>query len=145
MKVHFGQIYIEPGVTFPFSFQFQRRLSDEITAMVTPSANFIQRYGEDWDLMFRISAKSAISDTEVRGPSVFKKGKDVEFTIFLPFGVIHREAAASRSAIGFLLQGICSVFHSLGIDTSELQTRQSSLVEDISSDPTMFNPNARNV
>lgn len=144
MNVHFGQIYIEPGAAFPFSLSFQRHLSDEITALVAPSATFKQQYGDDWNLMFRVSAKRTICDNEIRGPSVFKKSKDVEFTIFLPFDTIQREASVSRSAVAFLLRGVSSVLSSFGIDTSAIQARQSSLAESISSDPTMFKENARN-
>src|SRR5262252_8362153 len=104
MKVHFGQIYVEPGITFPFSLHFQRRLSDEVSALLAPSAKFIQQYGENWELMFRISAKRTIHDCEIRGPSVFKKDKDLEFTIFLPFDVIQSEVSSTRSAIEFLLR-----------------------------------------
>jgi hypothetical protein len=144
MKVYFTQVYIEPGVVFPFSHHFQGRLSDEITALVAPSAKFTQKYGDNWSLGFNISAKRTICDNEIRGPSVFKKDKDVEYTVFLPFDTIQREASVAQSAIKFLLQGICSVLGSLGIDATEIQARQSSLAESISSDPTMFRPNARN-
>ncbi|MDR3406481.1 MAG: hypothetical protein P4L99_28615 [Chthoniobacter sp.] len=143
MKIHFGQIYIESGVSFPFSFQFQRHLSDEISALVAPSAKFTQDYGDDWQLMFRVSAKRGICDNEIRGPSVFKKDKDVEFTIFLPFDVIHGESGVLQSAIGFLLQGVSSVLDSLGIDVSEIQAQRGRLSESISSDPRMFEPNVR--
>ena len=84
--------------------------------------------------MFRVSAKRAICDNEIFGPSVFKKTKDIEFTVFLPFDVIQCEANTLYSAIGYLLQGVCSVFDSLGIDKSKLQTRKMTLVEAISSD-----------
>jgi hypothetical protein len=141
MKIHFGQIYIEPGVTFPFSILFQRRLSDEVTALIAPSALFTQRYGDDWELMFRVSAKRIISDNEIRGPSVFRKSKDVEFTIFLTFDAIQREASVARSAVTFLLRGVCSVLDSLGFETSAIQNSQASLAESLSSDPTMLEPN----
>ena len=144
MKIHFGQISIEPGVTFPFSLLFQRRLSDEVTALVAPSATFSQRYGDDWALIFRVSAKRIIGENEIRGPSVFRKSKDVEFTIFLPFDAIQHEESVARSAVAFLLRGVCSVLGSLGFNTSEIQARQSSLVESISSDPAMFKTMARN-
>jgi hypothetical protein len=136
MKIHFGQLYVEPGVSIPFSFQFQHRLSDEITRLVDPSAEFIQQYGDGWELMFRISAKRAICASEICGPSVFKKSKDVEFTIFLPFDIIQRESIVLQSAISFLLQGVCSALDSLGIDSSGIQARLASLAESISSDPT---------
>ena len=144
MKIHFCQIYVEPGVAFPFSLLFQRRLSDEVSALIAPSVLFTQRYGDDWALMFRVSAKRIIVDNEVRGPSVFKKSKDVEFTIFLPFDPIQHEASVARSAVAFLLRGVCAVLDSLGFDTTSIQARQSSLAESISSDPTMLTPNAHN-
>ncbi len=140
MKIHFGQIYIEPGVFFPFSCLFQRLLSDEVSALLEPSTKFIQRYGADWELVFRISAKRAIPDNEIRGPSVFKKDKDVEFTIFLPFDVIR----SSASAIEFLLQGVCTVLASLGFDTTQIRSRQASLAECLSSDPRILEPGDRN-
>jgi hypothetical protein len=129
MKVHFGQIYIQPGVTFPFSFLFQRRPSEEVSALVKPSAMFIQRYGADWELLFRISAKHSIPDNQVRGPTVLEKDRDVEFTIFLPFDVIQTAASVTLSAIEFLLRGICSVLASLGFDTAQIQARRSLLAE----------------
>jgi hypothetical protein len=144
MKIHFGQIYIEPGIAFPFSFLFQHRLADEITALIRPSAVFTTQYGDDWDLIFRVSAKRIVCDNKIRGPSVFRKSKNVEFTIFLPFDAIQGEASVTRSAVAFLLRGVCSVLGTLGFDTSAIQARQTSLIESLSTDPTMFVPNTRN-
>jgi len=138
MKVHFGQIYIEPGVSFPFSHLFQRRLSEEVTALVESSPSFVRNYGNDFELMFRVSAKKAIKDNEIKGPTVFKNTKDVEYTVFLPFDVISRSSEVPQSALRYLLKGACSVFESLDIDTAKLLKRQESLIEEICSDPTMF-------
>jgi hypothetical protein len=140
MKVHFGQIYIKPGVDFPFSFLFQHRLSEEVSSLVRPSAKFTQQFGADWELMFRISAKRSIPDNEVRGPTVFRKDKHVEFTIFLPFDVIWTAKSVSRSAIEFLLRGVCSVLASLGFDTAPIRAQQRTLAQTLSSDPKMLDP-----
>ena len=138
MRIYFGQIYLQPGVTFPFSFLFQNRLSEEVSALVLPSPNFVQEYGEDWKLMFRISAKRAITDNEVRGPTVFRKDKDVEYTIFLPFDVITTSESEAKCAIEFLLQGVCSVLVSLGFDTARMQAHQAILAETLSSNSKML-------
>lgn len=138
MQIYFGQIYIEAGVSFPFSHVFQQRLSDEVTALVVPSPLFVKKYGEDWDLMFRISAKAAIRETEIRGPSVFRKAKDVEYSIFLPFTVIRASKDVSRTAIEYLFDAFLSVLTKLGFSTERLVARRSALVESICSDPTMF-------
>ena len=104
MKIYFGQIYIQAGVSFPFSFDFQRRLSEEVTPLLQPSSKFCKKYGDDFSLMFRISAKSDLEDNEIRGPTVFRKTRDVEYSIFLPFDVIVRHTDAPRSALRFLLR-----------------------------------------
>ena len=98
MKVHFRQIYIEPGVTFPFSCDLQRRLAREVSALVEPSAKFLKKYGDDFELTFNVSAKSGIDANEIRGPSVFRRAKDVEYTIFLPFDLITRDSDVPVSA-----------------------------------------------
>jgi hypothetical protein len=138
MKVWFGQIYIEPGVSFPFSHLFQRRLSAEVTALVEPSSTFLKKYGSDFELIFRISAKQGLKDNEIKGPTVFRKAKDVEYSIFLPFDVINRNADAPKRALSFLLKGVCKVFDMLEIDKTRLFNKQQSLIEGICSDPTML-------
>ena len=138
MKVWFGQIYIEPGVSFPFNHHFQRYLSKEITDLVEPSTKFIKKYGSDFKLGFNVSAKNAIQDIEINGPTVFRKSKDVEYTIFLPFDVITHNAEVPKCALKFLMRGVCSVFESLDIDVAKILEKQDSLIEHICSDPTMF-------
>lgn len=138
MKVWFGQIYIEAGVSFPFSHHFQLRLSQEVTALVVPSPKFLNKYGENFELMFRISAKEALEDNEIRGPTVFKRTKDVEYTVFLPFTVIMQQADAPKHALKYLLKGVCNVFDQLEIDTTNLIKKQESLIDGICSDPKML-------
>ena len=138
MKVHFGQIYIEPGVTFPFSHHLQRRLSTEITSLITTSETFTAKYGADWQLMFRISAKSKIHEIEIKGPTVYERDKDVEYTLFLPFDVIAHEDNASQMALQLLLKGCCDVFRELGFDTETIERTSESMIDTICADPKMF-------
>jgi hypothetical protein len=82
MKIFVGQIYIKPGITFPFSLQFQRWLGDALTERVEASEQFCKAYGANFALGLRISAKEEISEPEIKGPTVFKRNRNVEFTIF---------------------------------------------------------------
>ena len=84
MKIFIGQIYIEPGVAFPFSLRFQKWLGDALSERVSASEQFSNKFGSGFDLGLRISAKANINQPEIKGPTVFKRDKDVEFTIFLP-------------------------------------------------------------
>ena len=85
MIVFVTQIYIEPGCDYPCPHIFQQFVSQEITRRVEMSTSFAQQVGPDFKLIFRMSAKPALEAPEIKGPTVFKKDKDVEFTIFLPF------------------------------------------------------------
>jgi hypothetical protein len=138
MQVDFRQCYIEDGANFPFSHHFQGRVSEEIGQLVASSAKFTEKYGSDFDLIFNVSAKKVIKDNEIRGPSVFRKTKQVEYSIFLPFDVIIRGSDAPKLALRFLLQGVCEVLALLGIDEGRLLENQESLVEGILADPNVL-------
>ena len=140
MKVYVSQIYISPGVNFDFTHHFQKLLSEELSAMVAQTGGFMRKYGPEFDLIFNMSAKKEIHENEIRGPSVYKKDKDVEFTIFLPFDVIGASTDRYRVALKFLLDGIRTVFDKLGIDSAKLEERKESIIERICSDSTMFEP-----
>ena len=84
MKVFVAQLYIEPGVYFPYSHRMQSWLSNELTALAKPGPAFLKSYGKLFELMIRLSAKTDIRETEIVGPTVFKKDKDVEYSLFPP-------------------------------------------------------------
>jgi hypothetical protein len=88
MRMAFSQIYGSVDAQFPFSFHFQVKLTNEISARVNASQKYIERYGSDFDLIVRISAKRQTVENEIRGPIVYRKSKDVEFVIFLPYDAI---------------------------------------------------------
>jgi len=111
MNIFFSQIYIRPGKT----------------------------YGVDYELIFNISAKAEILEPEIKGPTVFKRDKDVEFTIFLP----HKGSKVTNQieyadALKHLLNGVVTVLKSFHIDTLQLVENSSNLIERVISDPTMI-------
>jgi len=138
MKIHFTQIYASPGVSFPFTHNFQKLLSKEVTSAVSPSPKFISDYGSDWNLDFNISAKKEIQKNEIRGPAVYKNDKEVEFTIFLPFDLIPQGESFIEPAILFMLNGVYNVLNRYDIDTSLLKGKEASLVQGICSNPAMI-------
>lgn len=138
MRVYFSQIYIEQGAYFPFSHLFHKFMSDAVSQRVAPSPLFLSKYGADYSLIFRISAKHSLDEVELRGPTVFKKTQDVEYTIFLPFPVIMSERWPPHAALDRIVQGVCAVFDKLGIDAAEVRRCQEQLVAAICADSTMF-------
>ncbi len=144
MKIYFGQIYVEPGVEFPFSHFLQLRLSEEASALIKTPDPFTKKFGDDWSLMFRISAKRRIQRSETYGPTIFRKTKDVEYSVFLPFDVINEEANPSKAALQALLSAASTILKGYGADTDRFDKRKDRLIDEIVADPTMFLQGAEN-
>jgi len=137
VKIFFSQIYIQEGITFPFTHNFQKYLSDEITSLVECSTEFNKTYGPDWEIIFRISAKKDIDETEIKGPTLFRKDKDIEYTIFLPYVKIMNESDIYKAALNTILLSVREVLDSLGIVTTKLINSTDQIVNEICSNKEM--------
>jgi len=137
MKVFVGQIYIQPGINFPFSHEFQMRMGEELTKLVKPSNSFLKSYSDDFDVIFRLSAKAEITETEIKGPTVFKKDNDIEFTIFLPYEA-GRIKVDFKQTIRKFLNGVAVALKSLAIDETKVMGNSLELVEKFASNKLMF-------
>ena len=139
MRVFVGQIYVKPGINFPFSHHLQAWLSEQLTELASPSTAFVKRYGSEFDLMIRISAQIGIAEADIKGPTVFKADKDVEYTVFLPFDVIRAAGSDGRRlAMEQLLSAVSFVFHDAGVEAPELAARRESIVQRVCSDEQML-------
>lgn len=139
MRVFVGQIYIQSGVNYPFSHEFQKWIGEELTKFIKPSDSFLEKYSEEFDLIFRLSAKSEISAIEVKGPTVFKKDKDIEFTIFLPFGRDQLKVMEDyKLPLLRFIDGVSVALKTLAIDTALINSKSLELVNAIVSNEKMF-------
>jgi len=140
MKIFVSQIYIEAGIAFSFSHHFQVWISDQFTSRVKPSKEFIEVYGEDYNIIFRMSAKTKITRPQIKGPSVFKKTKDVEYAIFLPHGGgKDDDTKCHEKALDYLFESIVSILESLGIDATNVVRDSFDLIGQIIANPAMLN------
>ena len=139
MKIFVGQIYIKPGISFPLSFHFQKWLGEELTRRVVASNNFNQTYPGGFDLGFRISAKTDVHRPEIKGPTVFKRDKNVEFTIFLPFRESCKKSQKDyREIMGMILDSIITSLNELSIETKTIEASAADLIEHFVSTPAMI-------
>ncbi len=145
MRIFVGQIYVEPGVSYPFSHQFQVWLGQELTNRVKPSQAFLQAYSDKFDLIFRVSAKSKIAEPETKGPTVFKRDKDVEFTIFLPYESHEPNGpSAYQRPLKLLFDSIAVILQGLGMDASRIVEDSPALIKHVISNRTMIKQNCGN-
>lgn len=139
MKIFIGQIYIKPGICYPFSFHFQKWLATELTKCVVPSEPFKLSYPGGFDLGFRISAKTDIDQPEIKGPTVFKRDKKIEFTIFLPFlEPTGNNQKDYREIMHMILGSIISTLITLKIETKTIESIVPDIIEHFLSTPAMF-------
>jgi hypothetical protein len=138
MRVHIGQIYIEPGVMFPFTHVFQKHLSELLTSHI-PKEAFVIRFGDGYDLIFNVSAKKDLVITEIKGPAVFKRYKTVEYTVFLPGRVdaLHDKDSLA-GVICLLLSAIQEVLGDLGMPANLAAVEVSAMAREIVENPAMI-------
>jgi hypothetical protein len=113
-------------------------LTKELSTVASVSAEFEKKFGTGFSLMVRVSADTQILDNEIAGPTIFKKDKDVEFTVFLPFDAISAETEGCRKALEYLLSGIRAVFQKVGIGTDMLDEKRTFIIEHICTEPAML-------
>ncbi len=131
MKIYIGQIYIRAGVSFPFSLRFQKWLGDKLTSRVDSSDEFRNSFPGDFTLGFIISAKSENQRPEIVGPTVFKRAKDVEFTIFLPHeNRDYHTPEACQETVRLLIESIVAVLDRLQIDSTKICNDVAALLAD---------------
>jgi hypothetical protein len=139
MSIYVSQIYPEAGVSYPFNHRFQKYLSDLVSAKVETSKKFADLYGPEYDLIFRMSAKEGLAKPEIKGPTVFKRDKDVEYTVFLPFDrSVEMDAKTLSRALDFLLTSMIEILKELEMTTTGLSTELSAIVDRILGDAKMI-------
>lgn len=131
MKISFTQAYITPGINFPFSHHFQKRISNQVSSSISDAQMFYEKYGQDFSMSIYISAENSTVGPRVVGPGVYRKGKEVEYTIFLPFDAIYRSNDSIGFAIEYLFDGIEIIMKKARMETRDLDLKRAELIHAI--------------
>lgn len=138
MKIAVRQIYVEVGVSFPFSHRMQVWLSGQLSDVVALTPEFTKAYGDDFYVVVNISARRGLNETEIKGPTVFRKTKDVEYTLFLPYDVIARCSDGCRVAANLILSGVQAILIALKLNPAGLEARRDAIRDHLCTDPAML-------
>lgn len=137
MEIYVGQIYIQQDVNFGFSYLFQRSIHSFLSENIKNSERFCEKY-KDYTLMFRMSAKKDITENEIKGPTIFRKDKDMEYSIFLPFDEIMKNENYNYFALKYLFEGIYSILDKYGFDFSIIKKEEEKFINTVLNDPSML-------
>lgn len=133
MSVNFTQFYIEPKVFFNLPIDVLEELSGCFSRGLSISGSPKWKYDTEYKLLFIISAKSNTSITEIKGPSVSKKYKSVEYVLYLPYDTIKKHSLPLHALLMQLVEAISVVLDKHVIQHSQLEPKLSAIVQDISS------------
>lgn len=139
MKIYVSQFYTHVNENYPFSWKLQKTLSEKLTSCVLSCNRFAARFGSGFNMMFRINARSGIVEPELFGPTVFKRDRDVEYTIFLPFDpelVLTKNVLSD--VIVTMLEAICGILDDLGVSVSLTSSDIRQLATTLAEDPQMI-------
>ena len=118
----------------PFTHVMQRWLGEELTRVASQDAKFQEVYGPEFALGVRINADTGTTESEIKGPTVFKRDRDVEYTVVLPFDVIDKAPDRRRMAAECIVTGVSAVFAELEVGLAGLSEKRESLVERLVND-----------
>lgn len=122
----------------PFSNDFQIDFAKQLEKFVAASPSFTEKFGPGWSLSLCFSGKSSIRDTEIAGPGIYRKGKAVEFSIFIPYDVVSKARDAPRSTLEFLFQGIYSILQRIDLETQKLRAQEDKIIARVLSNPKLL-------
>lgn len=116
----------------------QQWISAQLTAVADTPVDFVKRYGADFQLAINLSAKRDTTTNDVRGPTVFKRYKTVDYSVFLPFDAIKHADDGCGCAMRYFIDGVRIVFGKLGIETEKLDARRDEIISHVCSEPLML-------
>lgn len=92
MRISTAGVYPEAGINFNVSYKFNKLLRETLSH---PDENFANTFnsvhGEEYSLGIILSAKSNSLDLVIKGPSISKKYKVVDYILYIPFGIINQK------------------------------------------------------
>ena len=140
MKIAFSQLYVEPGASF-------KRLDGPLLGAMRAALDGLGKNidqlsskfaGEDFELVFVLSARSDLDSLEIKGPNIRRKAQAVEFSLFLPW----QKATDFKEEIEYVLpkisEGIVSVLTRYEVDASGVDAAIRNVLREARVDPKKF-------
>lgn len=109
-SINVSGIYPEAGVNFPISYLFMRLLREQL-AQIEPQHHAVlqAKYGLDFTLGIILSAKTGTSQVEIKGPSISKKYKVVDYVLYIPFAIAEEAETFYSQYVSFVCTGVATV------------------------------------
>lgn len=120
MTFRLGVIFPEVGVDFPISFKVNQFLLDKLIADLPKECQRVEVDGKPFSLGVVISTRKNKTDLSIQGPSVSRKHKMVDYTIWIPFQKVIKSSNVLKTYLDYISEGIVLVFEELNYDNKKL-------------------------
>lgn len=139
MKIRFGQIYPEIGVSFKFTNTVLNALREKLDGLGRVFGHYRKLFDvEDFSVVFIISATTKHDALVVKGPTTLPKRKEVEFVLHIPYQAAASFADQMAYALDFVGEGIGIVFDKYKTDSSGVGEIVAELKDSIRDDPDKY-------
>ncbi|WP_249744642.1 hypothetical protein [Burkholderia pyrrocinia] len=139
MKISFGQIYPEVGVSFDFTNTVLAELNEGINSLEGSFAHYVKLFsGDDFSVVFIISATKKSDILSVKGPTTLAKKKRVEFVLHIPYKQFESFLDQMDYALNFIECGVKSTFDRYNSDSSGVAEMVSRTKDAIRADPDKY-------
>lgn len=123
MDIDFTQIYLESDAVYALPVAYLRKLKSFLNRQSLKIGFFKKKF--DWDnyectLVFMISATRKSDVLEIKGPSYHKKGRAVEFAIYIPYRDFSDEHQKFIYVARYLRQAAIEILHKYKTDSTQL-------------------------
>jgi len=110
MYIELSEIYAEVGINFPLSYRFGKLLMKKLQ-LIAPevTARLKQMYGAGYGFWIILSSRKNVTSFEIKGPSVSKRHKEVEYTVFITHDIAGRDSFL-QDYLALLIPALQTVF-----------------------------------
>ena len=142
MRIEFTQIYSEPGVSFNLPGPLLGAISDNLDGLEKNIEDLAAKFeGEDFELVFIISASRKLKALEIKGPNIRRKAHEVEFSLFIPWRAMANFAEKVEYILPKIAEGVCEVFGRYGVGTSGVHAAIQKVLQRAKQSPDQFQYN----
>ncbi|HEY5750637.1 MAG TPA: hypothetical protein VIU12_31460 [Chryseolinea sp.] len=135
MSFGYGTIYMEEGVVFPISYKIGDLIIDEMQARLPKESQQVVVKGEPFSLGVVISTKKSKTELSIQGPSISKKYKMVDYTLWIPYEKVIKSKNIPNAYLDCVCEGIILVFKEYQYDSSIVTKIFSDIKKEVLNNP----------
>jgi hypothetical protein len=110
-------LFSDPDATFEVPHQVSKVIASILSSELADTHAFDENFGKDYYLCLMRSSRVGLADLEIKGPTISKRYKTVEFSLKMPHRKIVEDPRRYGIYLDYMERGTSSVFAEIGLVT----------------------------